>query len=149
MEPTDITTYEALVLQSRAGRILKTIMQPILRNYDLTMMQWSVIGHIHTAGKKGIRISDLADQIDTSLAFITNSVNALEAKDLVYRVGHESDNRAKMVCINPEFRRKISKIEKELRERLSETLGAQIKLEHISIYLEVLRQIAELDLRMQ
>jgi DNA-binding MarR family transcriptional regulator len=143
MDLTVLTTYQALVYQSRANRAVKELFEQILREYNLTMMQWSVLGFIKDAGKQGVRISDLAGQIDTSLAFITNSVNALEAKGWVYRVGHETDNRAKLVCVASEYRKKLDTIEQRLQKKLGDWFSEHIDRKDLEAHMRVLRDISE------
>ncbi|MGD8374347.1 MAG: MarR family transcriptional regulator [Candidatus Woesebacteria bacterium] len=142
MDLSELTTYQALVNQSRANRTVKAQFEQTLREHNLTVMQWSVLGFIKDAGKQGIRISDLAQKIDTSLAFITNSVNALQAKGIVCRAEHESDNRAKLVSVAPAYRKKLESIEKQLHQRmdswLESCLGSGVKA-----YLETLEKIAQ------
>lgn len=142
MELPNITTYQALVYQSRAQRVIKSLIQQELKKYNLTMMQWSVLGFIYEAGKQGVRISDLARALDTSLAFITNSVNVLEAKGMVYRVGHETDSRSKLVCIDAKYRRKFDGIEKELGDKLWTWLKEHIDTQELAVHLKVVRDIA-------
>jgi DNA-binding MarR family transcriptional regulator len=143
MDLTEITTYQGLVYHSRANRSFKTFIQQILREYNLTMMQWSVLGFVKDAGKKGIRISDLARKIDSSLAFITNSINVLESKGMVYRIGHETDNRAKLVCVSDNYRKQLDKIEIDLRNKLQDWFAKHVDLKELEMHVKVLRDIAK------
>lgn len=145
MDFTQLPTYQVTVFQSRAHRAIRLRIEDSLRKHNLTMMQWSILGFVHEAGEAGIRISDLAKKIDTSLAFITNSINTLEAKGMVRRVGYEADNRAKLVHVTSEFKGKMSTIENELREHINEWFYKNIKTKDLAVYLKVLRQIAERD----
>lgn len=142
MDLTELTTYQALVYQSRANRQVKAQFEKILREYNLTMMQWSVLGFIKDAGKKGIRISDLAIRIDTSLAFITNSVNALEKKGIVQRAGHETDNRAKLVSVSPTHRKKLATIEDRLRHDVGAWVRKRLTEGEIETHIKALQDLA-------
>lgn len=144
MDLTELTTYQALVYQSRANRTVKAQFEQTLREHNLTVMQWSVLGFVKDAGKQGIRISDLAKMIDTSLAFITNSVNALQAKGIVCRSEHESDSRAKMVSVAPAYRKKLDVIEKQLHQDMGAWLKDRLGEEDMQTYLRVLKQVAEI-----
>lgn len=143
MDLTEITTYQGLVYQSRANRSFKTFVQRILREHNLTMMQWSVLGFIKDAGKAGVRISDLAKKVDSSLAFITNSVNALEAKSMVFRMGHETDNRAKLVCLQPGYRKRLDALEQDLRNQLHEWFAKHVDRAELETHVKVLHDIAK------
>lgn len=143
MDLTELTTYQALVYRSRANRTVKTQVEKVLHEYNLTMAQWAVLGFIKDAGKRGIRISDLAAHIDTSLAFITNSVNTLEKKGIVYRTGHERDNRAKLVYIANDYRHKVASIEQRLRRQLCDWYGKVLTQAELETQLEVFRKLAQ------
>lgn len=145
MDFSQLPTYQVTVYQSRAHRAIRMRIENSLRQYNLTMMQWSILGYVHEAGEVGIRISDIARKLDTSLAFITNSVNTLEAKGVVHRVGYEADNRAKLVRVTADYKPKVKAIESDLHTSVNEWFYKNIKKEDLATYLSVLTQIAERD----
>lgn len=142
MNTSDLTTYQAVVLQSRAHRAIKTLLTELLKDHGVTMMQWSILGLVADAGDNGMRISDLAHALDTSLAFVTTSVNVLEAKGFVARTGHTQDNRAKLVRLSPAFAPKVNAIEADLDARQQSQLYKGIDAKDIAAYFRVLRQFA-------
>jgi DNA-binding MarR family transcriptional regulator len=143
MKHTSLPTYQAVVLQSRAHRAIKESLTRLLRDHGITMMQWSIIGLISDAGKNGMRISDLAHKLDTSLAFITTSVNVLEAKGLVHRVGHAKDNRSKLVHLNPDFAPRVATIEAELSKKQMADIYQSISPSDLATYFNVLGALAK------
>jgi DNA-binding MarR family transcriptional regulator len=142
-QPSHISSYQAAVLQSRAHRVIKEQLSDSLRKHDITMMQWSIIGLLSDAGNKGLRISDLAKTLDTSLAFVTTSVNVLAAKDIVYRESHANDNRAKIVRLSKSFAPKVKAIETELSKRQEAGIFSHFDATDVATYFKVLQQIAE------
>lgn len=142
MKNPDLTTYQAVVLQSRAHRAIKTHLTGSLKVHGVTMMQWSILGLVADAGQDGMRISDLAHALDTSLAFITTSVNVLEAKGFVQRAGHSQDNRAKLVRLTPEFMPKVASIEADLGQKQQNNLYADIDEKDMAAYFRVLEHFA-------
>lgn len=143
MNNSDLTTYQAVVLQSRAHRAIKTHLTDMLKDHGVTMMQWSILGLVADAGEQGIRISDLAHALDTSLAFITTSVNVLEAKGFVVRAGHTQDNRAKLVRLSEAFAPKIAAIETDLNAKQQDFLYGGIDTKDVAAYFRVLRRFAK------
>jgi DNA-binding MarR family transcriptional regulator len=142
MKSAPIPTYRAAVIQSRAHRTLKTKVSQFLRGHGITMMQWSIIGLIYDAGDYGMRISDIARELDTSMAFITTTVNILEAKGIVTKSSHDRDNRAKIVRLEATFLPKVSLIEDDLRIKMNEWLYRFITPEEMDAYMKVLNLIA-------
>jgi DNA-binding MarR family transcriptional regulator len=146
MKPTDMTTYHNTLTQARAHRIIKTKLSYFLRPHNLTMMQWAIVGSLYKAGDTGMRVSDLANQLDTSLAFVTTTLNVLEAKNIVERASHAQDNRAKVVHLTAEFRPKVEVIEKEIAEKMSDWLVPTLGREQLDNYLIVIHKIANSEL---
>lgn len=145
MKSTDITTYQTTLTQARAHRALKTKMSYFLRPHNLTMMQWAIVGSLHDAGDNGMRVSDLAHQLDTSLAFVTTTLNVLEAKGIVTRSSHAQDNRAKIVRIANSFSPRVNVIEKEVSEKLLSWLEPSLGRENLAVYLGAIDKIAQAE----
>lgn len=142
MQFTDIPTYRAAVTQSRAQRALKIKVSELLRSHGITMMQWSIIGLIFEADKVGMRISDLAKELNTSMAFITTIVNILEAKGVVQKTNHERDSRAKIVRLSDDFKPKVSEIEGHMHSQLDDWLNERANKKDLNVYFAVLAQLA-------
>lgn len=145
MKPTDKTTYHNTLTQARAHRIIKTKLSLFLRPHNLTMMQWAIVGSLHRAGDAGMRVSDLASQLDTSLAFVTTTLNVLEAKGIVERAHHAQDNRAKVVHLTAIFIPKFEPIEKEVAAKMSDWLLPAVGKEDLDTYLKVIHKIAKAE----
>ena len=130
-------------MQASAHRLLQKYSDEVLKSYGITKMQWLVIGLILDAGDKGIRITDLASRLGTTLSYLTNTINLLESKDMVTRTVLKSDTRTKFVTINPEFAKKCDEIEEYLRDQLRSTIYANVAPEDFRVYMRVLIQLTE------
>lgn len=139
-----ISTYASGVIQSRVHRNLKKITGAIVQKHDLTMMQWFVIGTIYDHGDEGVRITDLAKQVDTTLAFLTNTINILQARKMVERLSHASDNRAKLVRVTNEFKKTIPIIEDSIRTDMRKVIYPNITPEELEIYIHVLMKLSQI-----
>ena len=145
MKLTDTTTYQNTLTQARAHRALKTKLSLYLRPHNLTMMQWAIVGSLYRAGETGMRVSDLANQLDTSLAFVTTTLNVLEAKNIVERAHHAQDNRAKVVHLTKDFSPKVPGIEKEVATKMRDWLIPAIGLDELEVYINVIDKIANAE----
>lgn len=143
MKISELTTYQTTVLQAKAHRAIKTKTSYFLRDHNITMMQWAIIGALYASGDSGMRVSDLASQLDTSLAFITTTLNVLEAKGVVERTSHAQDNRAKIVRLTKDFEPKVKEIEEGLGAKLREWLVPVVGRENLDVYVTVLDKIAK------
>lgn len=142
MDLSKITTYQSGVIQAAAFRNLSRHFSGLLSEHGLTAMQWYVVGTVYDAGPEGIKLTDLARKLQTGLPFITNVINLLETKDIVFRRSSDTDNRTKFVTLNPEYQAKLLSIEEDLRSKLRASIYTDITPEDLRIYIKVLYQLA-------
>lgn len=145
MRPANTPTYRAAVTQSRANRAFKSKMSDLLKSHNITMMQWTIVGLVSDSGKDGLRISDLANELDTSMAFITTTVNMLEAKGMVQKSSHERDSRAKLVRLVATFKPKVAEIEKDLHSHIQKWLAKKVNAKDLATYFATLNIIAQAE----
>lgn len=143
MRLSNTPTYRTAVTQSRANRAFKSKMADLLKRHNITMMQWTIIGLVSDSGKDGLRISDLANELDTSMAFITTTVNMLDAKGMVQKSSHERDSRAKLVRLAEDFRPKVAAIETDLHAHMQKWLAEKTNAKDLATYFAVQSIIAE------
>ena len=139
----EITTYQAGATQASVHRVLQKVCDDILEPFGITKMQWLIIGHVLDAGKQGVRISDLASALATTMPYVTTATNILEARGYLQRVNNGKDNRSKLLVLNPDHIARCAEIEAALRRGLRETLYAEIDPEEFRIYIKVLYQLDE------
>lgn len=144
-EISAITTYQAGILQSSAHRLLQKYSDEVLRPYGITKMQWMITGSVLDAGKDGIRITDLAKMLDTTLSYLTNTINLLESKGILQRTTNSQDERVKFVTVNPRFIPKCREIEKDLRAHLREVIYKDIAPEEFQTYMQVLHKLSRIQ----
>ncbi len=143
MNLTNISTYQAVMVQSSAHRLLQKLCDDILMPFDITKAQWTLIGAVKDHGKDGARLSDLAKEIGTSLPFLTNSINLLESKGILKRKDNKDDNRSKKVVVTTKFLRKCDDIETALRQGLRESIYSRIDPYEFRVYMKVLYELVE------
>ncbi len=110
-----LTTYQAVIAQSRAFRALRTFMSTTLLRHNLTMTQWLMLGMIVDAKEAGVRVSDLADVLGVEMPVVTNLVNRAEQAGQIRRVADDTDKRSRRIVVTPEFAECICAIEGELQ----------------------------------
>jgi DNA-binding MarR family transcriptional regulator len=142
---SQITTYESGVVQAAAHRLTMKIKTDYLSQYDLSVMQWFVIGFTYDAGIDGIRLSQLMKSLDTTMPFITNLVNTLELKGIINKVSDITDSRVKIAKLHPSYLSKVEEIETGLRETLRNELYRHdhITRDELSDYISVLYKIVQ------
>lgn len=142
---SQIATFESGVAQATAHRVLTRITTDYLSQFGLTSTQWYVIGHVYKAGTAGIRLNDLMHTLDTTMPFITTTVNLLESKGILQKVSSSDDSRVKIARLNPAYKKQAERIEEGLRNELRQRLYHEdnISREELSAYITVLYKIAK------
>lgn len=140
---SQITTYQSGIAQASAHRVINRVVTDFLLQYGLTSMQWFILGHIHDAGERGIRMSDLMRRVHTTLPYITNTVALLESKRTINKIGHEGDSRIKLVKVASSYTSTVDEIELGLRDHLRQTLYTEdnISRRELQDYISVLYKI--------
>jgi len=144
MDLSKVPSYKAGIAQSRAHRALGIIASHWLKDKGITMLQWFILGLVYEAGEKGIRITDIAQELDTTKAFVTKHINTLEANHLVTRNVGKEDSRSRIVRLTKEARPKVIEIEQELRAGMRLSIYKEIKPEELAVYVKVLSQLSTL-----
>lgn len=144
MDISTIATYQAGVAQSSAYRNLNKLFSAMLKEYDLTSMQWFVLGTIFDSGEEGIQLTQLSTKLQTGLPFITNTINLLESKGMVERRNSTTDSRSKRVYITGTFLPVCRQIEADLRSKMRGTVYSEISPHDLEVYIAVLYKISQL-----
>lgn len=134
-------TYHTGLIQAKAYRALRYYMADFLKKYELTMMEWTLLGHISESSNGGINISDLAELFGVETSLMTNSINKLHSKGLVDRKSDKFDKRIRLVRITKKGASLVKKVEKRLSASLAEWLS-DINPKAIVHYVEVLKYLA-------
>ena len=148
MNPADytkLTTYQAGVMQASVHRALQKYSDSVLQPYGISKAQWLIIGTILDQGKSGIRISELAIKVGTTMSYLTNTINLLVSKKVLLRDVSDDDNRAKFITVDPVFQLKCEKIEQALRNELRKLVYSKISVDDFRTYMKVLHQLSDID----
>jgi DNA-binding MarR family transcriptional regulator len=134
-------------LQFRAWRaflyVYSTIVgrldQELLNAYGLSLNQFEVLTWLARAGRRGLRMSDLASRVVLSPSGVTRAVDQLERRGFVERCVFEGDKRGYLATLTTEgraFLRKATKVHLDgVREHFLNHLS-RAELEHLATSLE-------------
>jgi len=147
MELSKITTYQAGATQAYMHRKLQKVCDIILRPYGITKMQWLIIGHVLDSGTRGVRVSDLAETLGTTMSYLTNSINLLESRGILERQDNASDTRSRLIVVSKAYVPKCQEIEATLRDGLRKTIYAKIEPKEFAIYIKVMEELAAVEIQ--
>lgn len=139
---SNITTYQAGIMQATMNRALQKEYDIVLKPYGITKMHWLIVGTVLDAGRGGIRLTELSQVINTTMSYVTTAVNLMESKGMIVRRDSEFDSRSKMISIDESFALKCAEIEASLRDSLRKTIYAKIDSAEFKIYMKVMHQLS-------
>ncbi|GAC1387526.1 MAG: hypothetical protein NVS1B7_0720 [Candidatus Saccharimonadales bacterium] len=142
---THLTTYQAGVLQALVYRSLQKKSDILLGPYGINKTQWLIIGTVLDHGAPGIRLSDIASTLNTTMSYLTNAITLLESKNILVRSSSVKDSRAKYVTVSPLFQYKCNEIEHALRQGLRNIIYSEISADDFRIYMKVLYTLSEIS----
>ena len=109
--------------------------------HGLSLNQFEVLGWLARAGRRGLRMSDLASRVVLSPSGVTRAVDQLERRGLVERCVFEEDKRGSLATLTREgrslFRRAANDHARGIREHFLEHLSRG-ELEHLADALEAI-----------
>ena len=139
----NIPTYLSGTLQVKAYRILRSHVYNCLSEYDLNPSHWSLLGIVVQADD-GVRLAKVAELLGFKAPLITLMANELIDRNLIKRIPHHSDARAKLLVITPEGKHFVAKVEQTLNAQLRILLKG-LSMEDMATYHKVLVTIIEND----
>lgn len=143
-EMSKLTTYQAGVLEATVHRNLQKYCESVLKHYELSKMHWMLIGTV-LEHDKGVRLTDLAKELGTTISYITVSVNLLTSRGILERIDSAHDSRSVLISIAKSYRKTCDEIELKLRESLRDTVYSRVNPEDLRTYVYVMTQLAAID----
>lgn len=120
-------TYTSGLLFTRAHKAVRARIYSLLEKYDLNPTGWSILG-ITTQSPDGVRLASVAKQIDVKAPLVTMIATELIEKQLITRVQHHTDGRAKLLVATAKGRKLAAQIETELSSAIAQLMeGASAK----------------------
>jgi DNA-binding MarR family transcriptional regulator len=119
--------------------VVPTLDRELVSAQGLSLNQFEVMTWLARAGKRGLRMNDLASRVVLSPSGVTRAVDQLERKGLVERCVFEGDKRGYLSTLTSEgraFLRKATNVHLQgLREHFLNHLS-RTELEHLAAALE-------------
>lgn len=135
------TTYRAGLLQARVYRALKTYTGEKLAFFNITTMDWALLGLLHD-NRDGLRSSELADELGVEAPFITVLFAKLQKMDLIDSKLDPKDSRAKNIFLTTKGKQFMPKVEKVVYEEMKVFIEGIPKGDMLT-YVTVLEQMNE------
>jgi DNA-binding MarR family transcriptional regulator len=132
-------SYESGLLFTQAHAAVRDSIYSILKEYDLTPSYWAILGASVNA-EEGIRLANVAKLMGVKAPLVTMLANSLIEKNLIKRLPHHSDGRAKLLVATPNGKKMAQKIEHELAVEIGHLMRGATK-DEVTAFQKTLRII--------
>lgn len=113
-----VPQHRIAIAQTRASRNIMEHRESVLKQYDLTSPEWFVLGFVGSTTKTGgVKVSDIAAELDVQSTYVTGILRKLEAKDLIELRMGESDRRVRIITASKKGLNLFKTIEKDLTKQ--------------------------------
>ncbi len=117
-----LTTYQIGVLVARTHRELKAHTDTVLAPYELTSVDWAILGLLHDDRGAGMKLIDLSEELGVEAPFVTLRIKRLQTRELISVKSGTKDKRERLATITPLGTKIVTIIEPILRSASREWL---------------------------
>jgi MarR family transcriptional regulator for hemolysin len=114
-------SYVSGTIFVKAYRVLRMRIAGCLQHYELTPTMWSLLGVVSTA-RDGIRLSEVAQTLNVKAPLVTMLSHKLIERDLITRIPHHLDKRAKLLVMTPKGKTYMKTVEGAIEAELQTLL---------------------------
>lgn len=133
------STYQAGILQSQSFRALSNFMSQELSRFDLSLPEWKVLGYLNES--EYVTASEISSLLGVKRPIGSRLLKTLEAKKLIKRRTHSTDNRVTQVSITVAGKELFGSSERLIRQSMKVFLS-DVDQADLNVYIKVLIQIA-------
>ncbi len=138
---SSITMYQALLLHSRADRALRLVVARQLERFNVTMMEWLLMGTVQNGPNEGMTMSAVASALDVTLPQVTALTANLTKLKLIKQKVSRQDRRSRRLVGTSTGKRQLGVIEEELEKAMRDWVG-DVPKEQWQIYLKTVEVLA-------
>ncbi len=140
-DDTVITMYQACLLHSRADRALRLVVARQLEQFNVTMMEWLLMGVVQNGPKEGMTMSAVASALDVTLPQVTALTSNLTKLKLLKQKVSRQDRRSRRLVSTSAGKKLLENIEHEVNTAIREWV-ADIPREQLQTYLQTVEILA-------
>ncbi len=134
-------SYTIMLAKIKAHRHTKDIITSALASYNVTGMEWLLMGAVDKQVNNTATTTVLAQEMQVSTPLISRFTKSLEEKEMIKIVQSKEDKRWRDISLTPKGKKMLEETEPVVRDALRVWLSP-IKREHVDIYINVLLQVA-------
>lgn len=134
--------YEVFLSHARADRALRLVVARTLEQFEVTLMEWLLIGAVAEKGTGGATMTEVATKLDVTLPQVTAlAIGLTKAKLLKQKISRQ-DRRSRRLYGIPSTAALLADIEKHMRKAAQEFMH-DIPAADREGYFKVLQTLAD------
>lgn len=115
-----VSMYEACLLHSRADRALRMVVSKQLEQFNVTMMEWLLLGAVSAGPKEGMTMSSVAAALDVTLPQVTALTAGLTKQKIIKQKISRQDRRSRRLVCTTAGKKLLSEIELAVEKAMRE-----------------------------
>lgn len=136
-----MTMYQTCLLHSRADRALRLVVSRKLEQFNVTMMEWLLMGVVQNGPKEGMTMSEVASALDVTLPQVTALTARLTKLKLLKQKVSRQDRRSRRLAVTSAGRKLLGEMEGDVDGALREWMS-DIPEDKLKNYLDTLETLA-------
>jgi DNA-binding MarR family transcriptional regulator len=133
--------YEVCLFHSRADRALRLVVSRRLEQFNVTMMEWLLMGVVQGGPKEGMTMSAVANALDVTLPQVTALTASLTKLKFLKQKISRQDRRSRRLVTTATGKKLLTDIEGEVNKAMQEWV-ADIPEESLQVYLKTVELLA-------
>ena len=129
-----------MLAKMRAFRATKDVIAKSLQDFDITIMQWLLLGYVEQ-NTDGTTAGAIAEELNITMPLVTRFTAVLSSKGLISIVPLPKDKRTKVITITKSGKDLLSSSDPIVKQALKVWL-APIPEEEVRTYIAVMLQVA-------
>ena len=134
------SSYSVMLAKMRAFRATKDVIAKSLQDFDITIMQWLLLGYVEK-NSDGTTAGAIADELNITMPLVTRFTAALSAKGMIQIKPLPSDKRTKLISITKMGKELLISSDPIVKKALKDWL-APIPQEEVRTYIAVMLKVA-------
>lgn len=131
-------SYTSGLLQVNSYRILQFHITKVVKNFDINVIQWFILGKIYESQE--VTSAEIAELLKVEPPLITNLTDGLVEMKLIAKNPSKNDKRLKILTLTQRGRNHIGRVEKSLQIEIARLLDG-LTTKELTTYNKVLRTI--------
>ena len=133
-------TYQIGLVHSKTYRIYKQITTTALKKYNLSFVDWLLLGLLYDAGE--MRYGVLAETLGVEASFVSVLVEQLRARGYIREKKSSTDKRVKQIILSKKGLYLIPDVEEHLKSKMSRATEG-VPLSEMQKYMETIQLLED------